>query len=139
MSDFTINGDVGDVFIRITKDRDVQLIFGEDDDSIYREVEWDGHEVYKTATQFALMIDSYLRNSKALDDLISTSATGSIPAELIGRDLLPIMLAGAGLEEFELNKEETDLEKFEVETESKPKYSDNVIEFKQKDKDNEDK
>ena len=32
MSRFTINGDVGDVFIRITKDRDVQLIFGEDDD-----------------------------------------------------------------------------------------------------------
>ena len=40
MSRFTINGDVGDVFIRITKDRDVQLIFGEDDDSIYREVDW---------------------------------------------------------------------------------------------------
>ena len=139
MSDFTINGNVGDVFIRITKDRDVQLIFGEDEDSIYREVEWDNHEVYKAGVQFAMMIDSYLRNSKALDDLITTSATGSIPAELIGRDLLPIMLAGAGLEEFELNKEETDLEKFEVETESKPKYSDNVIEFKQKDKDNEDK
>ena len=139
MSDFTINGDVGDVFIRITKDRDVQLIFGEDEDSIYREVEWDSHEIYKAGVKFAMMLDSYLRNSKALDDLITTSATGSIPAELIGRDLLPIMLAGAGLEEFELNKEETDLEKFEVETESKPKYSDNVIEFKQKDKDNEDK
>ena len=139
MSDFTINGNVGDVFIRITKDRDVQLIFGEDEDSIYREVEWDNHEIYKAGVQFAMMLDSYLRNSKALDDLITTSATGSIPAELIGRDLLPIMLAGAGLEEFELNKEETDLEKFEVETESKPKYSDNVIEFKQKDKDNEDK
>ena len=139
MSDFTINGNVGDVFIRITKDRDVQLIFGEDEDSIYREVEWDSHEIYKAGVQFAMMLDSYLRNSKALDDLITTSATGSIPAELIGRDLLPIMLAGAGLEEFELNKEETDLEKFEVEKESKPKYSDNVIEFKQKDKDNEDK
>ena len=100
MSRFTINGDVGDVFIRITKDRDVQLIFGEDDDSIYREVDWEGHEVYKAGVQFAMMLDSYLRNSKALDDLITTSATGSIPAELIGRDLLPIMLAGAGLEEF---------------------------------------
>ena len=141
MSDFTINGNVGDVFIRITKDRDVQLIFGEDEDSIYREVEWDSHEIYKAGVQFAMMLDSYLRNSKALDDLITTSATGSIPAELIGRDLLPIMLAGAGLEEFELNKEETDLEKFEVETETKPKYSDNVIKgnFKNKDKDNEDK
>ena len=86
MSKFEIKGDVGDVFIRITKDREVQLIFGEDEDSIYREVDWEGHEVYKAATNFALMLDSYLRNSKALDDLITTSATGSIPAELIGRD-----------------------------------------------------
>ena len=133
MSRFTINGDVGDVFIRITKDRDVQLIFGEDDDSIYREVDWEGHEVYKAGVQFAMMLDSYLRNSKALDDLITTSATGSIPAELIGRDLLPIMLAGAGLEEFkdfQLTQEEQE--------EPKPKYTDNIIQFKNKDKKNED-
>ena len=136
MSDFTIKGNVGDVFIRITKDRDVQLIFGEDEDSIYREIDFEGHEVYKTATQFALMIDSYLRNSKALDDLISTSATGSIPAELIGRDLLPIMLAGAGLEEFQEVEEEDEEEK---ESENKPEYKDNIIQFKRKDKNNEDK
>jgi hypothetical protein len=135
MSRFTINGDVGDVFIRITKDRDVQLIFGEDDDSIYREVDWEGHEVYKAGVQFAMMLDSYLRNSKALDDLITTSATGSIPAELIGRDLLPIMLAGAGLEEFK----DFQLTQEEQEEEPKPKYTDNIIQFKNKDKDNEDK
>ena len=136
MSDFTIKGNVGDVFIRITKDRDVQLIFGEDEDSIYREIDFEVHEVYKTATQFALMIDSYLRNSKALDDLITTSATGSIPAELIGRDLLPIMLAGAGLEEFQEVEEEDEEEK---ESENKPEYKDNIIQFKRKDKNNEDK
>tara|TARA_Y100000022_G_C13195567_1_gene350156 strand:- start:268 stop:675 length:408 start_codon:yes stop_codon:yes gene_type:complete len=134
MSRFTINGDVGDVFIRITKDRDVQLIFGEDDDSIYREVDWEGHEVYKAGVQFAMMLDSYLRNSKALDDLITTSATGSIPAELIGRDLLPIMLAGAGLEEFK----DFQLTQEEQEEEPKPKYTDNIIQFKNKDKKNED-
>ena len=135
MSDFQIRGKVGDVFIKITKDREVQLIFGEDEDSIYREVEFEEHEVYKAATNFALMLDSYLRNSKALDDIIQTSATGSIPAELIGKDLLPIMLAGAGLEEFEFKEEEFR----EQELEDKPKYSDNVIQFKNKDKDNEDK
>ena len=122
------------MFIRITKDRDVQLIFGEDDDSIYREVDWEGHEVYKAGVQFAMMLDSYLRNSKALDDLITTSATGSIPAELIGRDLLPIMLAGAGLEEFK----DFQLTQEEQEEEPKPKYTDNIIQFKNKDKKNED-
>ena len=133
MSDFTIKGNVGDVFIRITKDRDVQLIFGEDEDSIYREIDFEGHEVYKTATQFALMIDSYLRNSKALDDLITTSATGSIPAELIGRDLLPIILSGAGLEDFKL-QEEPDEPK-----EQPKKYKDNIIQFNKKEKDDENK
>ena len=113
MSRFTINGDVGDVFIRITKDRDVQLIFGEDDDSIYREVDWEGHEVYKAGVQFAMMLDSYLRNSKAL---------------------LPIMLAGAGLEEFK----DFQLTQEEQEEEPKPKYTDNIIQFKNKDKKNED-
>ena len=138
MSKFEIKGDVGDVFIKITKDREVQLIFGEDEDSIYREVDWEGHEVYKAATNFALMLDSYLRNSKALDDLITTSATGSIPAELIGRDLLPIMLAGAGLEEFQ-QEEEKDVEQMIEDLTDKPKYTDNVIQFKNKEKDNEDK
>ena len=69
------------------------------------------------------MLDAYLRNSKALDDLITTSATGSIPAELIGRDLLPIILSGAGLEDFKL-QEEPDEPK-----EQPKKYKDNIIQF----------
>ena len=136
MSDFTIKGKVGDAFIRITADKEVQLIFGENEDSLIREVSWEGHEVYKCAVQFSLMIDSYLRNAKALDDLIVSSATGSIPAELIGKDLLPIMLAGTGLEEFDFELEESTETNTE---ESKEKYKDNVIQFKQKDKDDEDK
>ena len=135
MADFTIQGNIGDAFIRISADKEVQLIFGEDDDSIYREVSWEGHEIYKCAVQFSLMIDSYLRNAKALDDLIVSSTTGSIPAELIGKDLLPILLAGAGLDEFQEIEDE-----FESESSTpKEKYKDNVIQFKNKDKDNEDK
>ena len=130
---FTITGSVGDAFIKITKDRNVQLIFGEDEDSLYREVDWESHEVYKAATNFALMLDAYLRNSKALDDLITTSATGSIPAELIGRDLLPIILSGAGLEDFKL-QEEPDEPK-----EQPKKYKDNIIQFNKKEKDDENK
>ena len=99
MADFQIPGKVGDAFIRISADKEVQLIFGEDEDTLYRESDWEGQEVYKTAVQFSLMIDSYLRNAKALEDLIVHSTTGNIPAELIGKDLLPIMLAGAGLDE----------------------------------------
>ena len=136
MSDFTIKGKLGDAFIRITADKEVQLIFGENEDSLIREISWEGHEVYKCAVQFSLMIDSYLRNAKALDDLIVSSATGSIPAELIGKDLLPIMLAGAGLEEFDFELEESTETNTE---ESKEKYKDNVIQFKQKDKDDENK
>ena len=135
MSDFNIKGKVGDAFIRITANKEVQLIFGEDEHSMVREVSWEGHEVYKCAVQFSLMIDSYLRNAKALDDLIVSSTTGSIPAELIGKDLLPISLAGAGIDEFEFSEHELD----ENEEEPKETYKDNVIQFKQKDKDDEDK
>ena len=130
MADFNIEGNVGDVFIRITNKGEVQLIFGEDDDTLYREVEWDTHEIYKTAVQFALMLDSHIRNAKALDDLIVNSTTGSIPAELLNSNLgLPISLRGIDDYEVEdLTKEEpvedntTDLDKL-----------DNVIQFKRKD------
>ena len=133
MSEFIIKGKVGDAFIRISADKDVQLIFGEDDESLVREVGWDTHEVYKCAVQFSLMIESYLRNAKALDDLIVTSPTGSIPAELMDRDLLPILLSGS-------KRSESEVEDYDYE-ESKPTYTNNVIKgnFKNKDKDNEDK
>ena len=76
-SDFTIEGNVGDAFIKISKEGEVELIFGEDDISITREVvDISEQNVYKAATQFSLMIDSYLRNEVALDDLILNSTTG---------------------------------------------------------------
>lgn len=125
-SKYSIEGEVGDAFIKITKDSSVQLVFGEDDLSLTREVEWETHKIYKTAVQFALMIDSYLKNSEALDNLLMNSTTGSIPAELIGKDLLPIMLAGAGFE---------GLEEVEDKEEKPKKYKDNILHFKQR-KDN---
>lgn len=130
MSRFTIEGDVGDAFIRLTNEGEVQLIFGEDDESIYREVNWEGHEIYKTAVQFALMLDSHIRNSKALDNLIVHSTTGSIPAELLNSNLdLPIILSGIDDYKVEDLTKEEPVEENATSSE-KP---DNVLQFKRKD------
>jgi hypothetical protein len=139
MSDFTIKGNVGDAFIRITSEGEVQLIFGEDDVSITRDMSWEGHEIYKTAVQFALMVDSHIRNSKALDDLIVNSATGSIPAELLDSGLLPISLMGAGMEIVDFEVEDmTEDEPYEEKIPMGLKKKDNVIQFKKR-KNDEDK
>ena len=129
MSDFTIEGNVGDAFIRITNKGEVELIFGEDELSLTRESDWETHEVYKTAVQFALMLDSYVRNSRALDNLITNSVTGSIPAELLDSGLMPISLMGERGDGIEID----DLTKEEPEKEDSPvKSKDNVIQFKRK-------
>ena len=130
MSSFDIEGDIGDVFIRLTNKGEVQLIFGEDDETIFREVEWETHEIYKTAVQFALMLDSHIRNAKALDNLIVNSTTGSIPAELSNSDLgLPISLSG--IDDYEI-QDLTKEEPVEENTTSSDK-PDNVLQFKRKD------
>ena len=107
------------------------LIFGEDDLSLTEEKSWQNTESYKTAVLFSLMIDSFIKNGKALDDLILNSPTGSIPAELIGKGYVDIELAGAGFEEPYVE---------DVPDEPKEKYTDNVLQFKLKNKkdDNED-
>jgi|TARA_B110000285_G_scaffold88777_1_gene101824 hypothetical protein len=110
--DYNIKGNIGDAFIRITREGTVELIFGEDDMSITREMEWEDHEIYKIATQFSLMIDSYVRNSAALDDLILNSTTGSIPKELIGKDLLPMKMYGVGYNE--TVNEDGDISDFDI-------------------------
>ena len=86
----------GDAVIRLKQDKTVELVFAEDGDTIVREMSWPDHEVYKAAVQFALMIDSYFKNGDGLDNLILHSPTGNIAAELLGKDLLSISLAGAG-------------------------------------------
>ena len=93
---FTVPIIEGDAIIHIKSDKTVSLVFAEDGDTIAREMSRPDHEVYKTAVQFALMIDSYFKNGDGLDNLILHSPTGNIAAELLGKDLLQISLAGAG-------------------------------------------
>ena len=107
------------------------MIFGEDDVSLVRELDWDSHEIYKTAVQFALMMDSYVRNSKALDNLITHSVTGSIPAELLDSGLMPISLMGIDDEDVEVKHTEEPIEEPSTEV----KKHDNVIQFKKRKKD----
>ena len=93
---FTVPIIEGDAIIHLRNDKTVSLVFAEDGDTISREMAWPDHEVYKTAVQFALMIDSYFKNGEGLDSLILHSPTGNIAAELLGKDLLQISLAGVG-------------------------------------------
>ena len=93
---FNVAIEEGDAIIRLRHNKVVQLVFAEDGDTIVREMAWPDHEVYKTAVQFALMIDSYFKNSEGLDNLILNSPTGNIAAELLGKSLLQISLAGVG-------------------------------------------
>ena len=86
----------GDAIIHLKFDKTVSIVFAEDGDTINREMSWPDHEIYKTAVQFALMIDSYFKNGDGLDSLILNSPTGNIAAELLGKDLLQISLAGVG-------------------------------------------
>lgn len=128
MSDFTIDGNVGDTFIRLTNKGKVELIFGEDEVSLTRELQWEDHEMYKTAVQFALMMDSHIRNSQALDNLITNSTTGSIPYELLDSGLLPISLMGVD-DLIEVEEEEPkEEEKIPMGLQKK----NNVIQFKRK-------
>ena len=82
----------GDAIIVLKSNRVVQLIFAEDEETIIREQEFHEQEVYKTAVQFALMIDTFLKNGEGLDNVIMHSDTGSIVAELLGsKDMLSII------------------------------------------------
>ena len=96
MKTFTIEIKEGEAMIRIGVDQKVQLIFAEDGTSIVKAMSWPDHYVYKTAVQFALMIDSYFKNGEGLDSIILNSPTGNIASELVGKDLLTIDLTTAG-------------------------------------------
>jgi len=141
---FTVPIIEGDAIIHLKSDKTVALVFAEDGDTIAREMAWPDHEVYKTAVQFALMIDSYFKNGEGLDSLILHSPTGNIAAELLGKDLLQISLAGVGeIGELEVDNVTTDGAKaFEkmlndtAEQEGKDIYSgeipDNVLDLTEK-------
>ena len=147
---FNVEIEEGDAIIRLRNNKVVQLVFAEDGDTIVREMAWPDHEVYKAAVQFALMIDSYFKNGEGLDNLIINSPTGNIAAELLGKDLLQISLAGVGeIGELEVDNVTTDGAKaFEkmlndtAEQEGKDIYSgkvsDNVLDLTEKLKNKED-
>ena len=131
---FTVPIIEGDAIIHIKSDKTVSLVFAEDGDTIAREMSWPDHEVYKTAVQFALMIDSYFKNGEGLDSIILHSPTGNIAAELLGKELLQISLAGVGdLGELEVDNAADD---DTAEQEGKDIYSgktpDNVLDLTEK-------
>ena len=138
---FNVAIEEGDAIIRLRHNKVVQLVFAEDGDTIVREMAWPDHEVYKTAVQFALMIDSYFKNSEGLDNLIMNSPTGNIAAELLGKDLLQISLAGVGdLGEIEVNNvaDENDTAEQEGKDIYSGKIKDNILDLTNKLKNKED-
>ena len=131
---FTVPIIEGDAIIHLKSDKTVALVFAEDGDTIAREMAWPDHEVYKTAVQFALMIDSYFKNGEGLDSLILHSPTGNIAAELLGKDLLQISLAGVGdLGELEVdNAADNDTAEQEGKDIYSGKVPDNVLDLTEK-------
>ena len=132
---FNVEIEEGDAIIRLRHNKVVQLVFAEDGDTIIREMAWPDHEVYKTAVQFALMIDSYFKNSEGLDNLILNSPTGNIAAELLGKDLLQISLAGVGdLGEIEVDNvaDENDTAEQEGKDIYRGKIKDNILDLTNK-------
>ena len=138
---FNVAIEEGDAIIRLRHNKVVQLVFAEDGDTIVREMAWPDHEVYKTAVQLALMIDSYFKNSEGLDNLILNSPTGNIAAELLGKNLLEISLAGVGdLGEIEVNNvaDENDTAEQEGKDIYSGKIKDNILDLTNKLKNKED-
>ena len=109
MKTFKIKINEGDAVIKLNSNKGIELIFGEDEETAVKEMEWEEQEVYKTSILFALMIDTYFRNGEKLDELIMHSPTGNIPAEILGKGILSITLAGADISEEELLKRPDDM------------------------------
>ena len=95
---FDYKCDIGDAIIRIKESGQIELCLCEDEDTIDRPMSWPDQENYKTAVQFALMIDSFIRNGNALDDMILSSSNGNIASDLLSADgtIGSIALTGIG-------------------------------------------
>ena len=95
---FDYKCDIGDAIIRIKESGQIELCLCEDEDTIDRPMSWPDQENYKTAVQFALMIDSFIRNGNALDDMILSSSNGNIASDLLSADgtIGSITLTGIG-------------------------------------------
>ena len=136
---FQITINEGDAVIKLTSDRIVELLFAEDDETIVRERKWPEQEVYKTAVQFALMIDTFIKNGEGLDSLIMHSPTGSIVAELLGQDMFGIKLASWVSVDSQDEEEELLNRLEEVEEDLKDNVVDATTRFTKKEKKDEDK
>lgn len=95
---FNYKCDIGDAIIRIKENGLVELCLCEDETTMDRPMTWPDQENYKTAVQFALMIDSFLRNGNALDDIILASPNGNIAHDLLSQEggIGTITLTGMG-------------------------------------------
>ena len=120
---FQIMANEGDAVIRLKSNKVIELVFAEDDETLLHEKEWHEQEVYKTAVQFALMIDTFFKNGEGLDNIIMHSPTGSIVAELLGKDMLSISLAKVD----DLPGEDTEEELLEKIQEVEVVLEDNVV------------
>ncbi len=127
---FNYQTECGDAVINIKESGEVELCLCEDETTIGRTMEWPDQENYKLAVQFALMIDSFIRNGRNLDDIILTSPTGNIAADLLtqeGSKIGTIGLTGLGAVMDSLPDEDT------AEQEGKEIYSgkssDNVLDL----------
>ena len=94
---FDYKCDIGDAIIRIKESGQVELCLCEDEDTINRPMSWPDQENYKTAVQFAMMIDCFIRNGNALDDMILSSSNGNIAADLLSEDGMIGSIALTGL------------------------------------------
>ena len=124
---FQIKIKEGDAVIKLNANKVVELIFGEDDDTVFREKEWHEQDVYKTSVQFALMIDTYFRNDEGLDDIIMHSESGNLAAELLGKEYLGISLAGADNNEEELLESFNKMNKEMSKGSPESPHEDNVV------------
>ena len=95
---FDYKCDIGDAIIRIKESGQVELCLCEDEDTINRTMSWPDQENYKTAVQFAMMIDCFIRNGNALDDIILSSPNGNIASDLLSQEggIGTIALSGIG-------------------------------------------
>ena len=126
---FNYIAECGDAIIRIKESGEIELCLCEDEHTIERTMDWPEQENYKTAVQFALMIDSFIRNGDALDDIILASPTGNIASDLLTQEtnIGSINLTGIGAIMETLPDEDT------AEQEGKDIYSgknpDNVLDL----------
>ena len=126
---FDYKCNIGDAIIRIKESGQVELCLCEDEDTINRDMNWPDQENYKTAVQFALMIDSFIRNGEALDELILSSPNGNIASGLLSSDGMIGSIALTGLGDIMDSLPEEDTAEQEGKDIYSGKISDNVLDL----------